>query len=323
MNLVFTLEYRFDRLPDGSVWTQASFPYSFWNCYLQVFDSVRVVARVRDVSDIPVGWKCADGERVSFVAVPYYVGPEQFALKAASVSRTVRGAVAPADAVIMRVPSHLANILTPFLKRKRQPYAVEVVGDPYDVFVPGAVRHPLRFFFHWWFTRHLKWQCSQACGAAYVTEYTLQRRYPPGQEAYSTTYSGVQLTDRAFTAPRSFEPATFTTFYTDGVLTDEDYCLVSYASHGTKEQALILVTVASLAQPYKGIDVLIDAVAMCTRDGLNLKLVIVGDGKYRQELEARAVAHSLGARVSFMGQLPAGAAEPSPSGRLRGPGCRG
>ncbi len=308
MNLVFTLEYRFDRLPDGSVWTQTSFPYSFWNCYLQVFDSVRVVARVRDVSDVPADWKRADGERVSFVSVPYYVGPEQFALKAASVSRTVRGAVTPADAVMMRVPSHLGNVLTPLLKRTLRPYAVEVVGDPYDVFVPGAVRHPLRFFFRWWFTRQLKWQCLHACGAAYVTEHTLQRRYPPSWRSYSTSYSSVQLTDAAFTAPRLSGPAVFTTSYTDGVLTDEDYCSVPHALNKPKEHPFTLVTVASLAQPYKGIDVLIDAVAMCARDGLNLDLVIVGDGKYRRELEVRAVARNLGERARFLGQLPAGAA---------------
>ncbi len=308
MNLIVTLEYRFDRLPDGSVWTQTSFPYSFWNCYLQVFDSVRVVARVRDVSDMPVGWRRADGERVSFVAVPYYVGPEQFALRAMSVNRAVRSAVAPVDAVIMRVPSHLANVLTPLLKRTRRPYAVEVVGDPYDVFVPGAVRHPLRFFFQWWFTRQLKWQCLHACGVAYVTKYMLRRRYPPDEMAYSTNYSGAQLTDVAFTVPRSLGSAVFTTSYSDGNLTDGDYCIVHHALNKAMTDAVTLVTVASLAQPYKGIDVLIDAVAMCVRDGLNLKLVIVGDGKYRRELEARAVARNLSERVSFMGQLPAGVA---------------
>ena len=45
MNVVVTLDDRFDRTPDGRVWTQTTFPYSFWSRYLQVFDSVRVVAR--------------------------------------------------------------------------------------------------------------------------------------------------------------------------------------------------------------------------------------------------------------------------------------
>jgi hypothetical protein len=53
MNVVVTLDDRFDRAPDGRVWTQTTFPYSFWSPYLQVFDSVGAVARVRDVPNVP------------------------------------------------------------------------------------------------------------------------------------------------------------------------------------------------------------------------------------------------------------------------------
>jgi len=63
-----------------------------------------------------------------------------------------------------------------------------------------------------------------------------------------------------------------------------------------------LIMVGSLAQLYKAPDVLIDAVAICVRDGLDLRLRIVGDGKYRGELEALASARALGERVAFCGQ---------------------
>ena len=75
MNVVVTVEQRFDSTPDGKVWTQTSFPYSFWTRYLEVFEGVRVVARVRAVPSVPSDWKRADGEGVSFIAVPYYIGP--------------------------------------------------------------------------------------------------------------------------------------------------------------------------------------------------------------------------------------------------------
>src|SRR5262249_10510127 len=52
--------------------------------------------------------------------------------------------------------------------------------------------------------------------------------------------------------------------------------------------------------------VLIDAVAQCVRGGLDLQLVMVGDGKHRPELEAQAVTLGIGARVRFLGQLTAG-----------------
>jgi glycosyltransferase involved in cell wall biosynthesis len=64
--------------------------------------------------------------------------------------------------------------------------------------------------------------------------------------------------------------------------------------------------VGTQAQLYKAPDVLIDAVATCVREGLDLKLVLVGDGKHRAELEAQAAALGLRERVCFRGQLTAG-----------------
>jgi glycosyltransferase involved in cell wall biosynthesis len=66
--------------------------------------------------------------------------------------------------------------------------------------------------------------------------------------------------------------------------------------------------VGTLEQLYKAPEVLIDSLAICTQDGLDLVLAMVGDGKERPGLEARARALGLGSRVHFLGQLPAGKA---------------
>jgi len=280
MNVVVALEHRFDRTPDGKVWTQVAFPHSFWMRYLEVFDRVRVVARVREVASVSGDCKRADGEGVSFAAVPYYIGPWQYLQKASQVQRAARNAVAANDAVILRVGSQIASCIQPMLSQTNHPYGVEVVADPYDVFAPGAVKHPLRSFFRWWFPRKLRHQCAGACAAAYVTEGALQRRYPSGSGAFSTHYSSVELPTSAFAAARRFD--------------DRD------------QQSFTLVSVGTLAQLYKAPDVLIDAVATCVQSGLNVKLVLVGDGKHRSELEARSQARGIADRVCFLGQLTAG-----------------
>jgi glycosyltransferase involved in cell wall biosynthesis len=280
MNVVVALEHRFDRTPDGKVWTQVAFPHSFWMRYLEVFDRVRVVARVREVASVSGDCKRADGEGVSFAAVPYYIGPWQYLQKASQVQRAARNAVAANDAVILRVGSQIASCIQPMLSQTNHPYGVEVVADPYDVFAPGAVKHPLRSFFRWWFPRKLRHQCAGACAAAYVTEGALQRRYPSGSGAFSTHYSSVELPPSAFAAAPRFD--------------DRD------------KQSFTLVSVGTLAQLYKAPDVLIDAVATCVQSGLNLKLVLVGDGKHRSELEARSQARGIADRVCFLGQLTAG-----------------
>ncbi len=281
MKVVVSLEHRFDRTPDGAIWTQTMFARPFWSRYLPVFDQVRVVARVRDVPAVPEAWQRADGDGVSFAALPFYIGPAQYLRQRRRLTHAALAAVGPADAVIFRAPSAIAGQIEPALRRAGHPYGVEVLGDPYDVFAPGAVRHPLRPFFRWWFPARLRRLCAGAAASGYVTEHALQRRYPPAPAAFTTYYSDVELSEGAFVAaPRAPRR--------DGTFT--------------------LVTVGSLAQMYKAPDVQIDAVARLVRDGLDLRLVLVGDGKHRPELEARAAALGMADRVVFRGQLTAGAA---------------
>ena len=280
MKVIVALEHRFASTPDGAVWTESQFPSSFWKRYLEVFDQVLVVARIRKVPSVSPMWQRADGEGVSFAPVPHYIGPWQYLLKAQQVKRAARNAFGVNDAVIFRVSSQIAQCIEPVLRRSGYPYGVEVVADPYDVFAPGSVRHPLRPFFRWLSPRMLKSMCARACAAAYVTEYALQRRYPPAPNAYSTHYSSIELHDIAFvTVPRSprQERVTFT-----------------------------LICVGTLGQLYKAQDVLIDAVSICIKEGLDLKLVLVGDGKHRDELEAQAKNLGLEERVCFRGWLTAG-----------------
>jgi len=277
MNVVVALEHRFDRTPDGRVWTQTTFPYSFWTRYLEVFDSVRVVARVRDVPNLPSEWKEANGEGVSFAAIPYYIGPWQYLLKAWQVWRSARNAVNANDAVILRVGSTIASPIQSMLRQAGRPYAVEVVADSYDVFAPGSVKHPLRPFFRRSFPRQLRRDCVQASAAAYVTKEALQQRYPCPN--FSVGVSDVDLPERA---------------------------LVSSSRLPRQGGTFNLIFVGTMAQLYKAPDVLINAVAACVQEGIDLKLTLIGDGKHRSELEARAKSLGLGERVSFLGQLSGG-----------------
>src|SRR4028118_158938 len=277
MKVVVDLEHRFDRTPDGRVWTQTTFPYSFWTRYLQVFDSVRVVARVRDVPNVPSDSKETNGERVSFAPIPYYIDPWQYLLKTWLVWRSARNAVNANDAVILRVASPIASPIQSMLRQTGRPYAVEVVADPYDVFAPGSVKHPLRPFFRRSSPRQLRRHCVQAGAAAYVTKEALQQRYPCPN--FSVGVSDVDLPERA---------------------------LVSSSRLPRQGGTFNLIFVGTMAQLYKAPDVLIDAVAACVQEGLDLKLTMIGDGKHRSELEARAKSLGLGERVSFLGQLSGG-----------------
>jgi glycosyltransferase involved in cell wall biosynthesis len=280
VNVVVSVEHRFELTPDGAVWTQTQFPHRSWQPYLRVFDSLRVVARVRPVETPTEGWIRSDGPGVTFAAVPYYVGPVQYLARRRAVRRATAAAVSPGDAIVMRVPSTLANNLEPALRRAGRPFGVEVVGDPYDVFAPGANRHPLAPFFRWYFPRRLRAICRHAVRAAYVTREALQRRYPCPQGEVGV--SDVELPDEAFTAqPRAIDSA---------------------------QRRFVALMIGTLAQLYKAPDVLIDAIAHCRTSGTDVELVLVGDGQFRGELEERARRLGIGAHVHFRGQLAVGEA---------------
>lgn len=281
MDLLVTRAGHFKRAPDGTVWGNGTHAYKFWTRYLPAFDNVRVLARVAEVNAIPPNWHRADGPGVSFVAVPDYLGPKQYLRLALKIRRIVRRALKQPDAILLRGPGPIPACVESVLGRSRRPYGVEVIGDPYDVFSPGAVKHPLRPFFRWWFSRQLRRQCARAVAASYVTQRALQQRYPPAPDAVTTHFSSIDLAESAFVqAPRGAFTA----------------------------KPLRIVTVGTLEQLYKAPDVLLGAVARCVRERVDLHLTFVGDGKQRPALERRVRELGLQERIVFRGQLPAGQA---------------
>lgn len=282
MNVMVTMEQRYYSDQNGLIWTPCAHDYQFFTRYLEIFEHVSVLARLKPVDTVPTGWKCANGPGVSFIGVPYFVGPMEYALRSWQVYRAVYRAVQSIDAAILRVPSTIADVAQMVLTRCGRPYALEVIGDPYDVFAPGAVRHPLRRVFRLIYPYQLRRQCRNAYAVTYVTKQALQSRYPAGGGAFQSSYSDVELGDDAFSSARK----------------PSDY----------RKTRLTLIHVGMLEQLYKAPDVLIEALAICIQAGLPLRLVFVGDGKYRRHLEGLAAKLDVLERITFTGSLPNGQA---------------
>lgn len=280
MRVVVTTEMRFTRTPDGTVWANGGPGRSFWDRYLAVFEQVRIVARVADRPRPAAGSLRVDGGPVEVWPVPHYVGPRQYLLRRAAVSASVRAAAADVDAVLLRVPSQVGVALADSRERRRLPYGLEVVGDPYDVFAPGVVRHPLRPLLRWWLSRELRRRCRCADAVAYVTARALQARYPAAPQAVTGSYSSVELPEAAF-APRG-----------RGV--------------DRTSRAETVISVGSLEQMYKGVDTVLAALARLAAQGSCLRFVHIGDGRYRSRLEALAGRLGLADRVTFTGFLTSG-----------------
>lgn len=272
MNALVTVEHRFLRSPDGAVWSTSGVDYPFWLRYRDVFGSVRVVARVLDVPEADPAWGRADGPGVSFAAIPADGSAWQRLVRRGAVRRAVREAFTPGDAVILRVGGELADLLQPRLQAMNYPYAVEVVSDP-------SQGRPL---FRRWRAHRLRGQCAGAAAASYATDAALQRRYPPSDRAVVVGCSDVDLPREAFVDfPRPTR---------------------------RRSTSATIVSVGDLDRLRQAPDVLVDAVALAVRGGLDLRLVFVGDGSCGPWLRKRADEQGLGDRVRFAGGLPPGAA---------------
>jgi glycosyltransferase involved in cell wall biosynthesis len=280
MNLTLLFEHKFRRDSEGVVFSTQNYNYSlFEHRYLTEFGHVNVMSRVID-ADESRGDRSSEGERVSVTSIGAWSGVSSFIRSRRRVKKELRSLLDRSNAVILVVPSALASVALPILESANKPFAVEVVGDPYDVFSPGANKHPLRLLFQWYFSRELRRICSKASGAAYVTEHQLQRRYPPAASAFSTHYSSIQLDSSAIgPAPRRF---------------DRSLDRVEIVSIGTMDQM------------YKGFDTLLKALSSIRREGLDARLTLIGDGRLRTNLEKTCVDLGLAPWVTFTGRLPAG-----------------
>lgn len=277
MELVVTCEGRFFQTPDGVVWTQSAFQNAFWDRYLRVFESVKVVARVKPVANCQTNWKVVNSERVKVVGLPYYVGLFGLLKNIIPTIQMLKQEITPDSAVIYRVPSQAAMLST-FVRNKRDNfYALEVVGDPSDVFKSGIVNSLMDRILGWISKVSLQKMARRAHAISYVTNSYLQRRYPPNEDAFTVACSSIELKDQYIRAnPRIYQ-----------------------------SPAKKLLFIGSLGQLYKGPDTLIRALAKLNKDSGNYQLVMLGDGVYRAEMES--LADSLGCReaIQFVGEVQA------------------
>ena len=283
MRVMVTYEARLLKTRDGAIHSRGG-PLEL-DRYLQVFDEVIVFARVEEVAQEKLDKFRLDGPNVKFFQLPYYVGPWQFLRQYDKIGTLAKQALQQeVTAFILRVPGTVGSILWRQLMKNKIPYGVEVVGDPWGALAPGCVKTILRPALRRIAKRQLVRQCYHASVASYVTEYTLQKRYPPG--GWSTHYSSVELPNEIIAD--------------ESIISDR---MKRFEAKTKSHEPLRVCYAGTLAQLYKAPDVLIKAVANCIKKGVNLGLVIIGDGQFRRQLEKLTQKLGIAERVQFMGTL--------------------
>ncbi|GAA5135725.1 glycosyltransferase family 4 protein [Thalassotalea piscium] len=274
MNLIISCEFHFYQTPDKQVWTTSSFSYDFWQRYLNCFESVIVIARVKNVAKAQAQWRPSSGKSVSFFNLPEYQGLFGLIKRLPKLILRLKAATKLEGMFLFRVPSQTASILTSLLPRQRT-YALEVVGDPEDVFSSGVGGKMLAPILGYFSKRTLKKQCQRAVGVSYVTQHYLQQKYPSAAHAITSHYSSLQLNEKYF----SQKPRVYT------------------------YPARKLVFIGSLNQLYKAPDILFKAFAKLVKRDCNFHLTVIGTGVHQLMLEQLAQALEIQHNITFTGEV--------------------
>lgn len=280
MDLIFANEGKFIKNSRGDIYSvNGGFTNVLWERYLSVFYNIRVMARVAYDSGF-VGESCwlANSDRVSFIELPTYTGPKEFLNKRQQIKNVIKSNITCDCVYLCRLPGTIGNELIKVLNSRRIPYGCEVVGDPWDVFAPGGVKHLLRSFIRVYSRYKLYKAIGNSCCTLYVTQHMLQCRYPTKSNTFVANVSNVQLFDEQIAKKPK-------------ILFQRD----SYN----------LISVGSLAQLYKSPDIVIKAIAELKNSGVVCCLRWLGDGKFRSQMEVLARDLGVGDQIDFLGNVAA------------------
>ncbi|MDM1541801.1 glycosyltransferase [Empedobacter sp. 189-2] len=279
-NLVFVTEARFVKDNKGNIFGDASFSNSLWERYLSVFDKVYVMARVNPDSDfipkndsIPI-----NNSKVIFIDLPYYIGPLGYFKNYFRLKKTIINSIKTLKncSYICRLPGQLGTMTVNILLKNNLKYALEIVGDPDDVFSPGTIQHPLRAYFRKSMIKSMKYSIINAQAVLYVTKHTLQNKYPFPKNIFTTYASNVQLNKLNNNLElKKWKP----------------------------KNKFNIISVGSLEQLYKSPDIVLEAIKILNKSDLEFKLTWVGDGHFKKEMIQLAEKLNISNYVNFIGNV--------------------
>lgn len=280
MKALFVHDHVFKRQVDH-YFSSGGLPASIWSRYTSVFDQLTVVGRDGgELGDEEKGYTLSSADNVSFQLLPNIANLKNLLLGNKQVALSVRNLVSQHDALIARLPSRLGPLFVKEAIAQGKPYAIEVVGCPWDaLWNYGGLKGKL---FAPYAALELKRLAKNSKFALYVTEHFLQSRYPAHREAATTFCSNVEIPS-----------------VDNAVLTGR----LDRISNSTVGEPVTFGLIANYSSKYKGIDVAIKALKEADLSNWQLKVLGNGDAAYYQTL---ATELGVADKVDFVGSLPSG-----------------
>ena len=279
MRLLIVADSVFYLTNDQKYWSKSIYDYSFFKRYLEIFEEIIVISRVKKVkNEFVKGFLRVDGKNVIIKHLPHVERHMDYIKNIKEIIKYAKNAVyySNYDCALIRFPSIPATVVYHYIKKKNMPYALEVVADPEDAYKSIKC---LRKFFVW----HLKKACREANGVSYVTKTYLQEKYPSyiriygkDERHFESYFSTIKLEKNYYAEPR---------FYVG----KNNFNIIHVSNH--------------MNNNLKGHIVLIKAFDILIKKGYNLSLTFIGDGKKRKQFEDLSYKLGLKDKISFIGRL--------------------
>ncbi len=283
MKAIISIDALLVKTPDNRIWSKTIYCYGFLQRYLDVFESILVVARLKDVAyDVADGYLECSGPNVEFVGMPFIQGTKEawkYFFSIPKICNVSKKTVFNGDCAVFRLPSISGMFLLHAFQKTKKPYAIEIVVNPNHTSTNACLKLAMKF---------ISWQLKKAAlsanGVSYVTKYALQKMYPSkasingeSRKYFESYYSSINLNDSYFTTARD------------------------YNKHGKKYR--IIHTANHMNNEVKGHKIVIDVVKKLIMWGLDIEVVFLGDGKKRSEFERYARKLEISDYVHFLGIL--------------------
>ncbi len=210
---------------------------------------------------------------VTVVPLPFFTTHIQAYVRARAIVRAFRAHARRLDVINCRGTAPLGYVLWWLTRRRGVPFIYHFSSDPFEMIARSPKYRGLYRVF-----------ARTAYGCEFAVQKYIMRRN------YSFT-DGSAIADRLRRYTPHVEPIVLSTLQPD------DY----YERADTCTGPVVRVLYVGYLREGKGLDDLIEAVALLRREGRPVELDLVGEGELRPTLEAHVARHGLGGVVHFRG----------------------
>lgn len=280
MKLLISSCARLFKTSDGTVYTPVAYGYEFYKRYLNVFDEVIVAGFCDNIDDETAKSMIkVSGDKLSVFELPYPHGEWEYIFKRNKIKKALRGITEICDAMILRVPETLCFLIMDVAIRKKFPFSIEVTSDPLNLYTRATCQSKYRLVYKIWYYIQLRRASYYATGTSYVTEYGLQKHYPPNLR----------------------KKGNFTTFYTDtNIKIDESIKPRELPQKRVLRLIHISVSVGGYAKGHKEA---IEALGMLINQGIDAELTLVGQGELEADILKYIEENNLSKNIRRTGKL--------------------